>query len=95
MRVSKRQLKNHVDHLNVMLGRPTASYSKRGGEYQANVGTFYLSHGLEGYDLCEIVNKHGGVRNPFRCGYVPARELNNRLAAFMDGIMLGWETANK
>jgi len=91
MRITKRQLQNRIDHLNVMLGRPTAPYSNG----KANIGTFYLSQAYGGYDLYEMANERGGVRDLFRCGHMPARELNNRIAAFMDGIMLGWETANK
>ena len=52
---------------------------------RAQVGNFHISGAYGGYSLHQITNR-GGERDVLRTGHVPARELYNRMTAYIRGI---------
>lgn len=66
------------------------AYDKDGKSFDANVGNFFLSEVTDkhwgGFNLCQMVNKEGGFRNVFESRHIPARDLYDRIEAFLQGI---------
>jgi hypothetical protein len=56
------------------------------GKLVAQPGCYHLSRAYGGYSLHRMVNESGGCSDVFYCGHVPARELFNRMHAFLAGI---------
>lgn len=54
---------------------------------EANIGNFHLSGAYGGVSLHEMTTDGGGVvRDVFRCGHVPKRELAGLIDAYMQRI---------
>ena len=87
-RITKGFLESRIESLNCLLKRPCDPWTRIDGKNVANIGNFHLSQAYGGFELHEMSNKGGGVHDTFRCGHVPARELFNRLTAFIAGIEL-------
>lgn len=49
-------------------------------------GNFHIDCAYGGFALYQTANEMGGVSATFNCGYIPARDLYNRMIAFLDGI---------
>lgn len=52
----------------------------------ATVGMFYIDGAYGGWALEQIVSEGGGVRDVFRCGHVPARELYGLIRAYLTAL---------
>lgn len=88
-RITQKHLTPMVDRLNRATSSPSKPYTRReDGTYAANVGNYHLSGAYGGWCLHRMVSDGGAVDDVFRCGHVPARDLYNRLGAFLDGIAL-------
>ena len=78
-RVKISDLKDRLFDLNESKGFPAEPYSKQGGRLEANVNTFYLSQAYGGYNVYQMVNKSGAVREPAGGGHVTKRECLERI----------------
>ena len=56
------------------------------GTNRAVPGHYEISGAYGGYNLHRICNEGGGVENVFGCGHVPARDLYNRMRAYLEGL---------
>lgn len=83
-----------LEHLNAVIGRinqaagtPAEPYAVGAdGRHHAQPGCYHLSRAYGGYCLHRMSNEGGGVRDVFSCGHVPARDLANRMHAYLAGI---------
>jgi len=80
-----RTLENNIRVLNNVTGQPGASYASCDGKYKAQIGNYHLSCAYGGYALHQMSNEAGGVDDVFRSGHIPARELNGKIDAFIQG----------
>jgi hypothetical protein len=87
-RITSKHLKNKVDALNNMMGKPLDPYQPerdQDGRLVPNVGTYCLSGAYGGYNLTRMC-EGGGESDIFPCGHVSARLLADLMAAYMSGI---------
>ncbi len=86
-RVTLTQLAGLINRLNRVTGSPFEPYScDESGTLRANVGCYHLSRAYGGYALHRICNESGGCSEPFYTGHSPARDLYNRIHAYLMGI---------
>ncbi len=86
-RITLHYLNAVIGRINRATGAPSEPYVKSDdGHHRAQVGCYHLSRAYGGYSLHRMVTDGGGVSDVFGCGHVPARDLANRMHAFLDGI---------
>ena len=87
-RVTEKHLNAKIETLNKLLGRPVAPWTRKasGQGMTANIGNFHLSGAYGGVSLHEMTTDGGGIRDVFRCGHVPKRELAGLIDAYMQRI---------
>jgi len=56
------------------------------GRYTAQVGNYHISRAYGGFCLHRMVNDGGGVSSPLSSGHIPARELYERMHAYLKGF---------
>lgn len=89
-RITDKDLRYWVDHLNRITGNPEQPWSVKPGadRHTANVGNYHLSHAYGGVCLHQMMNEAGGITCPLMQGHVPRRALYDQLRAFIAGIEL-------
>ena len=86
-RITVAYLQAVIGRINRAMCSPTDPYIKgEDGCYRGQVGCYHLSREYGGFSLHRMETDDGCVLNVFRCGHVPARDLANRMHAFLDGI---------
>lgn len=85
-RITLAYLQAVIDRINLAMGTPMLPYKSDDGHHKAQVGCYHLSRAYGGFSLHRMVTDGGGVSDVFGCGHVPARDLANRMHAFLDGI---------
>ena len=86
-RITRKTLDAIVARINTITNSPLEAYSKDAdGKCKANVGNFHISGAYGGFALHRMVNDSGGVSDVFSGGHVPARELADRMYAFVRGL---------
>jgi hypothetical protein len=86
-RISEKQLKELIRHVNKITGHPEEAYTKgEDGNYHANVGSYTMAAAYGGYNVEQIVNEGGGVTCPIGYGYKSKRELFGLIHAFIRGL---------
>ena len=75
--ITEKQLYSIVERINEITNSPQ--------DYKG-IGNFHLSFAYGGVSLHRRMNDGGGVYDVFSCGYVPKRELANRMWAFISGF---------
>ena len=86
-RITKRDLQGLINRLNRLTDSPEVPYLKgEDGRYHAQIGCFHLSQAYGGFNLERMHNDAGGVTTPLNTGHIPARDLYNRIHAFINGI---------
>jgi hypothetical protein len=75
-RIKREELDRMAELINKMTGSPC--------DY--GVGNYYINRAYGGYCLERMSNESGGCSDVFRCGHVPARDLYNRMRAYIDGL---------
>jgi hypothetical protein len=86
-RITRKTLDAIVIRINTMTDSPTWPHSRgEDNKYHANIGNFHISGAYGGYSLYRMVTEGGGVTDVFSCGHVPARELADRMYAFVRGL---------
>lgn len=85
-RITLAYLQAVINRINLAMGAPMHPYKADDGQHRAQVGCYHLSRAYSGYSLHKMVTDGGVVSDVFGCGHVPARDLANRMHAFLDGI---------
>ena len=86
-RITISHLQAVCDRINRATGSPLRPYVKcDDGKHHPQLGCYHLSRAYGGYSLHRMGTDDGGVSDVFGCGHVPARDLANRMHAFLDGI---------
>lgn len=86
-RITISHLQAVCDRINRATGSPLQPYVKgNDGTHHAQPGCYHLSRAYGGVSLHRMVTDGGGVSDVFGCGHVPARDLANRMHAFLAGI---------
>lgn len=87
-RITVNDLRATVNRINRETGSPEEPYTKDAdGRFRANVGNYHLSQAYGGYSLHRMETDGGGVSEPLSTGHIPARDLYERMHAFLRG----WE----
>ena len=83
-RITIKHLEAIARRLNKMTNSPTTYMD---ANRNILVGHFHIDRAYGGFSLCRTDNSSGGVTQPMGyAGHVPARELYERMHAFMAGI---------
>jgi hypothetical protein len=86
-RITRKTLEAIAARINAVTNSPLESYSKdTQGKYRANVGNFHISGAYGGYCLHRMVNIDGGVTDVFNVGHQSARNMADRMYAFVRGL---------
>jgi hypothetical protein len=86
-RITVVQLQAAVDRLNRETGSPMQPYAPdTDGRQRAQIGNFHLSRAYGGFALHRMVTDGGNVSSPLSTGHIPARELLDRMHAYLAGI---------
>jgi hypothetical protein len=92
-RITKFDLEVLVARLNRVTGSPDKPYSKgEDGQHRPNRGNYHLSGAYGGHALHQMANDDGGVRDVLYSGHIPARDLHNRIYAYLRGLESGIES---
>ena len=86
MRITQKDLENIIERLNKVTKNPLTPWTRRDGRNVANVGNYHIGGAYGGVQLLQMATEGGGVKDVFRCGYVPKRELYNLICAYLEGI---------
>jgi hypothetical protein len=88
-RITEKFLRAQVSTLNRITGKTDEiyHYDAAGRVAGGNLGTFCLSGAYGGWALHRMSSGGGtGVCDVFNGGHMPARELSNRISAYMRGM---------
>ena len=83
--------REHLDRLCGLINTETRSpvegwTTGADGRNHANPGHYEISGAYGGYNLHRVCSEGGGVNSVFTCGHVPARDLYNRMSAYLEGL---------
>lgn len=86
-RITLAHLEAIIARINRAAGTPAEPYALGAdGKHRAQPGNYHLSRAYGGFCLHCMSNTYGGVRDVFGCGHVPARDLANRMHAYLAGF---------
>lgn len=85
-RITEKHLQAICDRINRMTGNPLTPYAKTDAGHKANIGNYHLDYAYGGASLHQMRSEGGAVKDIFRCGHIPKKELANKMWAFIDGI---------
>ena len=92
-RITEADLQAICDKINTATGSPLKPWtSTTDGDSTAtigstaNVGCYHISCAYGGVALHRVHNSGGAISNPLGGGYMPKRELYERLQAFLSGL---------
>jgi hypothetical protein len=86
-RITVAQLQAVIDRINRETDSPMQPYAPDAdGRQRAQIGNFHLSRAYGGFALHRMVTNGGGVSSPLHTGHIPARELLDRMHAYLAGI---------
>jgi hypothetical protein len=79
-RITLSDLESRLFDLNESRGVKTQPYSKtNAGTYKSNVGNYHLSRAYGGFNVHQMVNDGGGIKEPAGGGHVTKRECLERI----------------
>lgn len=85
-RITSKDLKAVVDRINRVTGSPMDAWTRdANGKLRANIGNYHIDSAYSGYGMCRMMNEGGGVTSVLS-GFVPARELYEKMHAFLRGF---------
>jgi hypothetical protein len=86
-RITRKTLDAIVARINTMTNSPLEAYTKDAdGKYHAAIGNFHISGSYGGYALHRMVTDGGGVTDVFNVGHQSARNMADRMYAFVRGL---------
>lgn len=80
-RITKQHLLKQIENLNYVTGSPKEAIANE----KFRPGHYSLCHQNGGYSLSQITSINGSEQDIFACGQVPARDLSNRITAYLYG----------
>ena len=86
-RITIKHLRALAARLNTVTGSP-AEYAKpyvQGVPFCANIGNYHIDQAYGGFMLARVSNTGGAISCPLTHGHIPARELYERMHAFLAG----------
>ena len=91
-RITRKNLERLCGMINREAGTPEATWTKRGdGQLVANIGNYCIDGAYGGWELQQIANDMGGVRDISKGGHVTKRELYDTMHAYLNGMRAGKE----
>ena len=85
-RITRANLDAMCAEINRTAGTPTEPWTRHGdGRLTANIGCYHLSGAYGGWSLEQMASEGGGVHAIFS-GYLPKRELYERMRAYLAGM---------
>lgn len=84
-RITIRHLNAACEALNRLTNSPLTPWNTYNGKSRANIGNYHISRAYGGFALHRMMNESGGIIDPFH-GHMPARELLDRINAYMHGF---------
>jgi len=90
-RITIKTLRAVCDRLNRVTGSPMeyAQPHQPGVPFCSNIGNYHISQAYGGYCLHRVHNTGGGVSTPLSGGHIPARDLYERMHAYLCGFEAG------
>lgn len=88
-RITIRDLNVRCGTLNKITGSPATFWNT--DNENINVGHYYIDRAYGGFSLERTTSNTGAVMLPLSMGHIPARDLYNRINAYISGIELGME----
>ena len=85
-RITIKHLRALADTLNRMTNSPSEPWGRVDGRNVANIGNYHISQAYGGFCVHRMANESGGVTTPISYGHIPARDLYNRIHAYMNGL---------
>jgi hypothetical protein len=86
-RITKTDLQNLINRLNIITGSPADTLVPRAdGSYMHNVGNYHVSRAYGRSALHRVVNEAGGCTDVLGAGHIPNRDLYQRIDAYMRGM---------
>jgi hypothetical protein len=86
-RITIKTLRALCERLNRETDSPLEPYTRDAtGRFVANVGNYHISQAYGGYCLHRMVGETGGVTCPLYSGHIPARDLYERMHAYLRGM---------
>ena len=86
-RITRKHLEGLCKQINEATGSPVDGWATDAdGKNCAVPGHYQIGWAYGGFNLHRICNEGGGIENVFSCGHVPARDLYNRMRAYLEGL---------
>jgi hypothetical protein len=92
-RITAKDVSAAVAILNEEMGMNTAPWTRVGNGLQANIGTVYAENAYGGWQLVQMMNAEGGIRQ-LTYGYIPAREIYKVTMGMVRGLE-AWRLARE
>ena len=84
-RITIKHLRTLAARLNTITGSPM-EYASPGVPFRSNIGNYHINQAYGGYCLHRVANTGGGVTCPLSGGHIPARDLYDRMLAYIRGM---------
>lgn len=93
-RIKNSDLEHLVRRINEIQGTPAEPWTRTEDDagntrIKANIGNYHIDGAYGGVCLHKMLSAGGGVRDVFGCGFVPKRDLYNRMSALIAGLVEG------
>ena len=85
-RITIKHLRALAETLNKVTGSPVEPWSKSDGKIRANIGNYHISRAYGGFCVHRMESSDGGVDTPISYGHIPARDLYERMRAYISGF---------
>jgi hypothetical protein len=94
-RITIKDLEAVCARLNRVTGSPPFTWDQsEDGRHVAAVGNYHISRAYGGFCLHRMSNESGGVSSPLSSGHIPARDLYERMQAYLKGFADAQEAAH-
>jgi hypothetical protein len=86
-RITRKTLEAIAARINAVTNSPMEPHTMGAdGKYHAAIGNFHISGSYGGYALHRMVTDGGGVTDVFNVGHQSARNMADRMYAFVRGL---------
>ena len=88
-RITKENLEAVIERINKLTDSPIEAYTRgEDGTYKSNPGNYHLDGAYGGYSLARMCNEGGGIESIIS-GYMPKKELYEKMFVFIRGLEAG------
>ncbi len=88
-RVTRADVDRLCERINQATNSPTEYGTTQRGKLTHNIGHFHCASGYGGLMFERTTSPLGGTVNIFGSGYIPTKDMYNRLQAFIKGLETG------